>query len=117
MIGQAVDNGPRCQSLRSYATPDCVCALRELCDIGDIGKLTREQFALALHLINQKLTKGVDPPLSLSPEMIPPTDRQNMKQVRQDVSSPEREQSNTPLVSIVNYFTFHPHRMCYQTTA
>ncbi|KAI3368775.1 hypothetical protein L3Q82_025762, partial [Scortum barcoo] len=52
----------------------------ELCDIGDIGKLTREQFALALHLINQKLTKGLDPPQSLSPEMIPPADRQNIKQ-------------------------------------
>uniref|UniRef100_A0A8C7QW21 Epidermal growth factor receptor pathway substrate 15 n=1 Tax=Oncorhynchus mykiss TaxID=8022 RepID=A0A8C7QW21_ONCMY len=47
----------------------------ELCDIGDIGKLTREQFALALHLINQKLTKGVDPPQNLCPEMIPPSDR------------------------------------------
>ncbi|XP_068175108.1 epidermal growth factor receptor substrate 15 isoform X2 [Antennarius striatus] len=52
----------------------------ELCDVGDIGKLTREQFALALHLINQKLTKGLDPPQNLSPEMIPPSDRQNMKQ-------------------------------------
>ncbi|XP_039984246.1 epidermal growth factor receptor substrate 15 isoform X2 [Xiphias gladius] len=52
----------------------------ELCDIGDIGKLTREQFSLALHLINQKLTKGLDPPQSLSPEMIPPSDRQNIKQ-------------------------------------
>ncbi|XP_059196525.1 epidermal growth factor receptor substrate 15 isoform X2 [Centropristis striata] len=52
----------------------------ELCDIGDIGKLTREQFALALHLINQRLTKGLEPPQGLSPEMIPPSDRQNMKQ-------------------------------------
>ncbi|XP_063747165.1 epidermal growth factor receptor substrate 15 isoform X1 [Eleginops maclovinus] len=52
----------------------------ELCDIGDIGKLTREQFALALHLINQRLTKGLEPPQSLSPEMIPPSDRQNIKQ-------------------------------------
>uniref|UniRef100_A0A3Q3JTJ7 Epidermal growth factor receptor pathway substrate 15 n=1 Tax=Monopterus albus TaxID=43700 RepID=A0A3Q3JTJ7_MONAL len=51
----------------------------ELCDIGDIGKLTRDQFALALHLINQKLAKGLDPPQSLSPEMIPPSDRQNIK--------------------------------------
>uniref|UniRef100_A0A6Q2WS41 Epidermal growth factor receptor pathway substrate 15 n=1 Tax=Esox lucius TaxID=8010 RepID=A0A6Q2WS41_ESOLU len=47
----------------------------ELCDIGDMGKLTREQFALALHLIHQKLTKGVDPPQNLSPEMVPPSDR------------------------------------------
>uniref|UniRef100_A0A3Q4H4K7 Epidermal growth factor receptor pathway substrate 15 n=1 Tax=Neolamprologus brichardi TaxID=32507 RepID=A0A3Q4H4K7_NEOBR len=55
----------------------------ELCDIGDIGKLTREQFALALYLINLKLTKGLDPPQNLSPEMIPPSDRQNIKQVSQ----------------------------------
>uniref|UniRef100_A0A8C7I8G0 Epidermal growth factor receptor pathway substrate 15 n=1 Tax=Oncorhynchus kisutch TaxID=8019 RepID=A0A8C7I8G0_ONCKI len=56
----------------------------ELCDIGDIGKLTREQFALALHLINQKLTMGVDPPQNLCPEMIPPSDRLSVaaKQVR-----------------------------------
>ncbi|XP_010775698.1 epidermal growth factor receptor substrate 15-like [Notothenia coriiceps] len=53
----------------------------ELCDIGDIGKLTREQFALALHLITQRLTTGLEPPQSLSPEMIPPSDRQNIKQV------------------------------------
>uniref|UniRef100_A0A8C6Q1S9 Epidermal growth factor receptor pathway substrate 15 n=1 Tax=Nothobranchius furzeri TaxID=105023 RepID=A0A8C6Q1S9_NOTFU len=53
----------------------------ELCDIGDIGKLTREQFALALYLINLKLTKGLEPPQSLTPEMIPPSDRLNMKQV------------------------------------
>ncbi|XP_054913550.1 epidermal growth factor receptor substrate 15 isoform X6 [Poeciliopsis prolifica] len=52
----------------------------ELCDIGDMGKLTREQFALALYLINLKLTKGLDPPQTLSPEMIPPSDRQNSKQ-------------------------------------
>ncbi|KAM8874573.1 epidermal growth factor receptor substrate 15 isoform 2-T2 [Spinachia spinachia] len=52
----------------------------ELCDIGDIGKLTREQFSLALHLINQRLTKGLEPPQSLSPEMIPPSDRQSVKQ-------------------------------------
>ncbi|XP_056628555.1 epidermal growth factor receptor substrate 15 isoform X3 [Triplophysa dalaica] len=47
----------------------------ELCDICDVGKLTKEQFALALHLINQKLSKGTDPPQTLSPEMIPPSDR------------------------------------------
>ncbi|KAJ8376481.1 hypothetical protein SKAU_G00070610 [Synaphobranchus kaupii] len=47
----------------------------ELCDISDMGKLTREQFALALHLINQKLSKGLDPPQALTPEMIPPSDK------------------------------------------
>ncbi|KAJ3599633.1 hypothetical protein NHX12_033589 [Muraenolepis orangiensis] len=52
----------------------------ELCDIGDLGKLTREQFALALHLINQKLTKGLEPPQTLSSDMIPPSDRLSIKQ-------------------------------------
>lgn len=98
--------------------PPAVCALRELCDIGDIGKLTREQFALALHLINQKLTKGVEPPLSLSPEMIPPTDRQNMKQVRRDVSANLRGSSATRLESILLiisrfiHVTRAPRRFC-----
>lgn len=85
MISLAIKNRHclKYKSLLSYVT----CAfgfflpLRELCDIGDIGKLTREQFALALYLINLKLTKGLDPPQNLSPEMIPPSDRQNIKQV------------------------------------
>ncbi|XP_041125899.1 epidermal growth factor receptor substrate 15-like isoform X2 [Polyodon spathula] len=47
----------------------------ELCDTKDCGKLSKEQFALALHLINQKLTKGVDPPQALTGDMIPPSDR------------------------------------------
>ncbi|KAG7266274.1 hypothetical protein CRUP_005889 [Coryphaenoides rupestris] len=66
----------------------------ELCDIGDLGKLTREQFALALHLINQKLSKGLEPPQSLSPEMIPPSDRLSIKQksgVEQEIK--EKEES------------------------
>ncbi|XP_038615888.1 epidermal growth factor receptor substrate 15 isoform X2 [Tachyglossus aculeatus] len=46
-----------------------------LCDTQDCGKLSSEQFALAFHLINQKLTKGVDPPQVLTAEMVPPSDR------------------------------------------
>ena len=30
---------------------------------------------MAFYLINQKLTKGIDPPQALTPEMIPPSDR------------------------------------------
>lgn len=48
---------------------------RALCDTKDCGKLSKEQFALAFYLINQKLTKGIDPPQALTPEMIPPSDR------------------------------------------
>ncbi|KAM4871930.1 epidermal growth factor receptor substrate 15 [Thomomys bottae] len=46
-----------------------------LCDTKDCGKLSKDQFALAFHLINQKLIKGIDPPHILTPEMIPPSDR------------------------------------------
>lgn len=38
------------------------------------GKLTSEQFALAMWLIQQKLN-GTDPPAALTPEMVPPTMR------------------------------------------
>ncbi|XP_069837694.1 epidermal growth factor receptor substrate 15 isoform X1 [Dendropsophus ebraccatus] len=46
-----------------------------LCDTKDCGKLSKEQFALSFHLINLKLVKGIDPPQSLTPEMIPPSER------------------------------------------
>uniref|UniRef100_A0A8C5JWY3 Epidermal growth factor receptor pathway substrate 15 n=1 Tax=Jaculus jaculus TaxID=51337 RepID=A0A8C5JWY3_JACJA len=46
-----------------------------LCDTKGCGKLSKDQFALAFHLINQKLLKGTDPPHVLPPEMVPPSDR------------------------------------------
>ncbi|CAL8307495.1 unnamed protein product [Lota lota] len=46
-----------------------------LADTRQIGKLSREQFALAMHLIQQKVGKGIDPPQSLTPDMIPPSER------------------------------------------
>nr|XP_051713734.1 epidermal growth factor receptor substrate 15 isoform X2 [Oryctolagus cuniculus] len=50
-----------------------------LCDPKSCGKLSKDQFALAFHLINQKLIKGIDPPLILTPEMIPPSDRTSLQ--------------------------------------
>ncbi|XP_031234024.1 epidermal growth factor receptor substrate 15 isoform X3 [Mastomys coucha] len=50
-----------------------------LCDTKGCGKLSKDQFALAFHLINQKLIKGIDPPHILSPEMIPPSDRSSLQ--------------------------------------
>uniref|UniRef100_A0A8C0GKE1 Epidermal growth factor receptor pathway substrate 15 n=1 Tax=Chelonoidis abingdonii TaxID=106734 RepID=A0A8C0GKE1_CHEAB len=50
-----------------------------LCDTQDCGKLSKEQFALAFHLINQKLTKGIDPPQVLTAEMIPPSERASLQ--------------------------------------
>uniref|UniRef100_A0A670I9X6 Epidermal growth factor receptor pathway substrate 15 n=1 Tax=Podarcis muralis TaxID=64176 RepID=A0A670I9X6_PODMU len=46
-----------------------------LCDTRDCGKLSQEQFALAFHFINLKLTKGIDPPQVLTADMIPPSER------------------------------------------
>ncbi|KAF7703091.1 hypothetical protein HF521_022098 [Silurus meridionalis] len=46
-----------------------------LSDTRQIGKLTREQFALAMYFIQLKVTKGVDPPQTLTPDMIPPSER------------------------------------------
>ncbi|XP_036034242.1 epidermal growth factor receptor substrate 15 isoform X3 [Onychomys torridus] len=50
-----------------------------LCDTKGCGKLSKDQFALAFHLINQKLIKGIDPPHILTPEMIPPSDRSSFQ--------------------------------------
>ncbi|XP_063143778.1 epidermal growth factor receptor substrate 15 isoform X5 [Rattus norvegicus] len=50
-----------------------------LCDTKNCGKLSKDQFALAFHLINQKLIKGIDPPHSLTPEMIPPSDKSSLQ--------------------------------------
>ncbi|XP_067893248.1 epidermal growth factor receptor substrate 15 isoform X2 [Heterodontus francisci] len=54
--------------------PATLAHIWALCDTNDCGKLSKEQFALALHLINQKLTKGIDPPQVLTAEMMPPSD-------------------------------------------
>ncbi|KAM7400303.1 hypothetical protein PAMA_004819 [Pampus argenteus] len=46
-----------------------------LADTKQTGKLTREQFSLAMYLIQQKVIKGMDPPSTLTPDMIPPSER------------------------------------------
>ncbi|XP_061871199.1 epidermal growth factor receptor substrate 15-like 1 isoform X4 [Colius striatus] len=46
-----------------------------LADTRQMGKLSKDQFALAMYLIQQKVSKGIDPPQVLSPDMIPPTER------------------------------------------
>lgn len=42
------------------------------------GKLNIEQYALAMHFVNKKLSTGLDPPIELTPEMIPPSMRPKM---------------------------------------
>uniref|UniRef100_A0A8C5SLX3 Epidermal growth factor receptor pathway substrate 15 like 1 n=1 Tax=Laticauda laticaudata TaxID=8630 RepID=A0A8C5SLX3_LATLA len=46
-----------------------------LADTRQMGKLNKDQFALAMYLIQQKVSKGIDPPQVLLPDMIPPSER------------------------------------------
>ncbi|XP_035279600.1 epidermal growth factor receptor substrate 15-like 1 isoform X2 [Anguilla anguilla] len=46
-----------------------------LADTRQKGKLTREQFSLAMHLIQQKVKHGLDPPQALAADMLPPSER------------------------------------------
>uniref|UniRef100_A0ACB8F0S7 Uncharacterized protein n=1 Tax=Sphaerodactylus townsendi TaxID=933632 RepID=A0ACB8F0S7_9SAUR len=46
-----------------------------LTDTRQTGKLNKDQFALAMFFIQQKVSKGIDPPQVLLPEMIPPSER------------------------------------------
>lgn len=57
--------------------------IRALADTRQMGKLSKDQFALAMYLIQQKVSKGIDPPQVLPPDMIPPTDRNTPIQVNQ----------------------------------
>uniref|UniRef100_S4RTV0 Epidermal growth factor receptor pathway substrate 15 like 1 n=1 Tax=Petromyzon marinus TaxID=7757 RepID=S4RTV0_PETMA len=45
-----------------------------LADTRQQGKLTQDQFAL-MYLITQKVSKGVDPPVTLNADMMPPSER------------------------------------------
>nr|XP_046246852.1 epidermal growth factor receptor substrate 15-like 1 isoform X3 [Scatophagus argus] len=61
--------------MQSGLSQNVLAHIWALADTRQIGKLTREQFALAMHLIQQKVSKGVDPPQSLTADMIPPSER------------------------------------------
>jgi len=77
---------------------DC-SLLRALCDTRNIGKLTKDQFALAIYLIQQKL-KGVDPPSKLPPEMIPPSIRRSSLVVCSSIVSQIHQLPNVLLLLI-----------------
>lgn len=55
-------------------------SFRALCDTNQTGKLNSEQFALAMWMVDRK-KKGIDPPVSLTPEMIPPSMRPNAEPI------------------------------------
>lgn len=52
----------------------CLANIWSLCDTNQSGKLTREQFALAMWMVERK-RNGYDPPDFLAPNMVPPSQR------------------------------------------
>lgn len=54
----------------------CLAQIWALCDTNQSGKLTSEQFALAMWLVERK-QNGIEPPQALAPNMIPPSLRSN----------------------------------------
>ncbi|XP_015433947.1 PREDICTED: epidermal growth factor receptor substrate 15-like 1 isoform X2 [Dufourea novaeangliae] len=76
-----------------------------LCDICQSGKFNREQFALAIWFINQRL-KGVDLPATLLPEMIPPSMRKSSDTVMENnnisgYSNPELDMISKDIAELV----------------
>ncbi|XP_068175016.1 epidermal growth factor receptor substrate 15-like 1 isoform X2 [Antennarius striatus] len=61
--------------IKSGLSQNVLAHIWSLADTRQMGKLTREQFVLAMHLIQQKVSKGIDPPQSLTADMIPPSER------------------------------------------
>lgn len=58
--------------MRSGLPQMCLAQIWALCDTNQSGKLTSDQFALAMWFVERK-QNGIDPPLTLSPNMIPPS--------------------------------------------
>ncbi|XP_047223978.1 epidermal growth factor receptor substrate 15-like 1 isoform X2 [Girardinichthys multiradiatus] len=61
--------------MQSNLSQSMLAQIWGLADTKHTGKLTPEQFALAMHFIQQKVTKGIDPPSALTSDMIPPSER------------------------------------------
>ncbi|KAM9322037.1 epidermal growth factor receptor substrate 15-like 1 isoform 2-T2 [Pholidichthys leucotaenia] len=61
--------------MQSHTLSNNAAQIWGLADTKHTGKLNREQFSLAMYFIQQKSTKGIDPPATLSPDMIPPSER------------------------------------------
>ncbi|XP_029466855.1 epidermal growth factor receptor substrate 15-like 1 isoform X2 [Rhinatrema bivittatum] len=61
--------------IQSCLSQNILAHIWALADTKQMGKLNKDQFALAMYLIQQKVSKGIDPPQVLSPEMIPPGER------------------------------------------
>lgn len=70
----------------------CLAQIWALCDTNQSGKLTSEQFALAMWLVERK-KNGIEPPNVLAPNMIPPSE-----------FSPHTARSNSFIYLLISFF-------------
>lgn len=81
-----------------------------MCDIGVGGKLNCEQFALAMHFVNKKLATGLDPPVELLPEMVPPSLRPKPIVTEEAHASKEFEELQTQVTELQREKLFYEQR-------
>lgn len=81
-----------------------------MCDVGVSGKLNCEQFALAMHFINKKLATGLDPPIELLPEMVPPSLRPKPIVTEEAHASKEFEELQTQVTELQREKLFYEQR-------
>ncbi len=81
-----------------------------MCDIGSSGRLNCEQFALAMHFINKKLSTGLDAPLELLPEMVPPSLRPKPVLIEEAHVSKEFEELQTQVTELQREKLFYEQR-------
>nr|XP_019048721.1 hypothetical protein I302_02495 [Kwoniella bestiolae CBS 10118]OCF27651.1 hypothetical protein I302_02495 [Kwoniella bestiolae CBS 10118] len=80
--------------LQSQLDENTLAAIWDLADIRKEGKLTRDEFAVAMHLINAKLA-GQDVPSSLPNSLVPPSLRDTYGNGAQEVLSSQGPSSAT----------------------
>lgn len=72
--------------LKSGVQQSCLAHIWALCDTNQSGKLTSDQFALAMWFVERK-KNGIEPPQILAPNMIPPSVRSNNSMSGNDILS------------------------------
>ncbi|XP_076760740.1 epidermal growth factor receptor pathway substrate 15 isoform X1 [Xylocopa sonorina] len=91
--------------LQSGLPQSVLAHIWSLCDTCQSGKLNKEQFALAMWLIKQKL-RGIEPPTTLSPDMVPPSMRKPSETVVENnnvsgYSNPELDMISKDIAELV----------------
>lgn len=105
-------NGLECKDvfLQTGLSQNILAQIWALCDINTSGKLNCEQFALAMHLINKKLTTGLDPPMEMLPEMVPPSLRVKPILIEETHISKEFEELQTQVTELQREKLFYEQR-------